>query len=236
VNVHKVLPALFAAGSQETVRATDFPKAVHDWPKLSFCAYHSAYFTSADDHPEGKVGLTEWLEVLASIPKKERRRVYSEIGSSFAIVLAQGPDAAAHFMGQLLKALGPRNILWGTDSIWWGSPQWLIDAFKALTIPEEMQERFRVSGSHRADEAIDPRAQLGASLRGEAQGGALHVDDEPARGVPGRAGRLARGPGARRARPRPASRGLRAAAGGEAGAARATCPGPPPARLLPASP
>jgi predicted TIM-barrel fold metal-dependent hydrolase len=142
VNVHKGLPALFAPGSQETVRATDFPKAVHDWPELSFCAYHSAYFTSADDHPEGKVGLTEWLEVLASIPKKERKRVYSEIGSSFAIVLIQGPDAAAHFMGQLLKALGPRNILWGTDSIWWGSPQWLIDAFKALTIPEQMQEQF----------------------------------------------------------------------------------------------
>src|SRR5215468_329322 len=142
VNVHKGLPSLFAPGSQETVRATDFPKAVHDWPKLSFCAYHSAYFTSADDHPEGKVGLTEWLEVLASIPKKERNRVYSEIGSSFAIVLAQGPDAAAHFMGQLLKALGPHNILWGTDSIWWGSPQWLIDAFKALSIPEQMQEQF----------------------------------------------------------------------------------------------
>src|SRR5262245_1111415 len=143
VNVHKGLPAMFAPGSQETVRATDFPKAVHDWPKLSFCAYHSAYFGSNDHHPEGKVGLTEWLEVLARIPKRERRRVYSEIGSTFAIVvLSQGPDGAAHLMGQLLKALGPRNILWGTDSIWWGSPQWLIDAFKALTIPEEMQERF----------------------------------------------------------------------------------------------
>jgi predicted TIM-barrel fold metal-dependent hydrolase len=142
VNVHKGLPATFAPGSEETVRATDFPKAVHDWPRLKFCAYHSAYFTSNDDHPEGKIGLTEWLEVLASIPKKERRRVYSEIGSTFAIVLAQGPEAAAHLIGQLLKALGPRNILWGTDSIWWGSPQWLIDAFKTLTIPEQMQEQF----------------------------------------------------------------------------------------------
>jgi predicted TIM-barrel fold metal-dependent hydrolase len=142
VNVHKGLPATFAPGSEETVRATDFPKAVHDWPRLRFCAYHSAYFGSNDDHPEGKIGLTEWLEVLASIPKKERKRVYSEIGSTFAIVLAQGPEATAHFIGQLLKALGPKNILWGTDSIWWGSPQWLIDAFKALTIPEQMQEQF----------------------------------------------------------------------------------------------
>ncbi len=142
INVHKGLPAIFAPGSQETVRATDFPKAVHDWKDMRFCAYHSAYFGANDDHPEGKQGLTEWLEVIASIPKKERKRVYSEIGSTFAIVLAQGPDAAAHFIGQLLKALGPKNVIWGTDSIWWGSPQWLIDAFKALTIPEQMQEQF----------------------------------------------------------------------------------------------
>jgi hypothetical protein len=38
--------------------------------------------------------------------------------------------------------LGPRNVLWGTDCIWWGSPQWLIDAFKTLRIPEPMQEQF----------------------------------------------------------------------------------------------
>jgi len=144
VNIHKGLPATFARGSEETVRATDFPRAVHDFPKLRFCAYHSAYFGPNDDHPTGKTGLDnwEWLEVLASIPKKERRRVYSEIGSTFAIMLAGGPDMAAHFIGKLLKALGPKNILWGTDSIWWGSPQWLIDAFKALTIPEAMQEQF----------------------------------------------------------------------------------------------
>jgi len=144
VNIHKGLPATFAPGSEETVRATDFPKVVHDFPKLSFCAYHSAYFGSNDDHPKGKAGLDnwEWLEVLASIPKKERKRVYSEIGSTFAIMLAGGPDMAAHFIGKLLKALGPKNVLWGTDSIWWGSPQWLIDAFKTLTIPEQMQEQF----------------------------------------------------------------------------------------------
>src|SRR5262245_30821397 len=37
VNVHKGLPAIFASGSPETVRTTDFPKALADWPKLSFC-------------------------------------------------------------------------------------------------------------------------------------------------------------------------------------------------------
>lgn len=144
VNIHKGLPATFAPGSEETVRPTDFPRVVQDFPKLSFCAYHSAYFGPNDDHPEGKTGLDnwEWLEVINSIPKKARKRVYSEIGSTFAIMIANGPEMAAHFIGKLLLALGPKNIIWGTDSIWWGSPQFLIDAFKALEIPEEMQDQF----------------------------------------------------------------------------------------------
>ncbi|MHB1961242.1 MAG: amidohydrolase family protein, partial [Acidimicrobiales bacterium] len=48
----------------------------------------------------------------------------------------------AHVLGKLLVALGPRNILWGTDSTWYGSPQPLIDAFRAFTIPEPLQEQF----------------------------------------------------------------------------------------------
>jgi len=141
INVHKGLPAIFAPGSEESVRTIDFPKAVRDFPRLSFCAYHSGYF-QAGDHPLGLDGLTEFLQVVESIPPAQRRRVYAEIGSTFAVTLLQGPDRAAHLLGQLLRALGPGNILWGTDSIWWGSPQWLIDAFKTLQIPPAMQEQF----------------------------------------------------------------------------------------------
>jgi hypothetical protein len=45
-------------------------------------------------------------------------------------------------IGQLLKTFGHKRILWGTDSMWWGSPQFLIDAFKNLEIPASMQEEF----------------------------------------------------------------------------------------------
>jgi predicted TIM-barrel fold metal-dependent hydrolase len=45
-------------------------------------------------------------------------------------------------LGKLLVALGPERILWGTDSVWYGPPQPLIDAFRAFTIPEWMQERY----------------------------------------------------------------------------------------------
>jgi len=143
INTHKGLPAVFAPGSPEFVRVTDYPKVMADFPRLKFCAYHSGWFQSAQDHPEGKDGITELEEVIGGLPEKTRRRFYAEIGSTFAFIFTRrGADEAAHFMGKLLKLVGPKNILWGTDSIWWGSPQFIIDAFKNLTITEKMQADF----------------------------------------------------------------------------------------------
>ncbi len=141
VNVHKGLPLGLFPGSPEYVRTIDFPKAVHDWPKLRFCAYHSGHYQDGT-HPLGMDGITEFIQVCERIPRKERRRVYAEVGTTFGYMLLQGPDRAAHYIGQLLKTLGSRNILWGTDTIWWGSPQFLIDAFRNLQIPASMQEQF----------------------------------------------------------------------------------------------
>jgi hypothetical protein len=45
-------------------------------------------------------------------------------------------------LGKLLVALGPERILWGTDSIWYGSPQDQIAAFRAFEITPAFQERF----------------------------------------------------------------------------------------------
>ena len=35
-----------------------------------------------------------------------------------------------------------RHVLWGTDSIWWGSPQWQIEALRRFTMPESLMKRF----------------------------------------------------------------------------------------------
>jgi hypothetical protein len=145
VNTHKGLPAIFAPGSPETVRTTDYPQALKNFPKMNFCAYHSGYF-QGDTHPEGKTEITEFIEMLEALPKKDRKRMHAEIGSTFGITFTadQGDQGfrTAHLLGQLLKTLGPRNILWGTDSVWWGSPQFLIDGFKMLQIPASLQEQF----------------------------------------------------------------------------------------------
>jgi hypothetical protein len=157
VNVHKGLPLkAFGVNKAEDVRTLDFPQVVKDYPDLKFCAYHSGYFSPGDHptgldagyHPDnepanpGRWGNMEFLQQIATIPKRLRKNVYAEIGSTFAILFAQAPDQAAHLIGQLLKAVGPHNILWGTDSIWWGSPQYLITAFKQLQIPADMRETY----------------------------------------------------------------------------------------------
>jgi predicted TIM-barrel fold metal-dependent hydrolase len=139
INVHKGLPAILGGGAYDFVRTHDLPKALADWPRLKFVIYHSGYFP---DQGDGRVAIQEFLDVIRSLKRKQRRRVYAEIGSSFATAFLSGPENAAHFIGSLMKELGSKRILWGTDAIWWGSPQWIIDAFKALEIPESMQEQF----------------------------------------------------------------------------------------------
>jgi hypothetical protein len=52
------------------------------------------------------------------------------------------PDAAAHVLGKLLLHLGEDRILWGTDSIWYGTPQDQISAFRAFEIPRSMQDAY----------------------------------------------------------------------------------------------
>ena len=34
------------------------------------------------------------------------------------------------------------HIVWGTDSIWTGAPQWQIEALRRLEIPEDMQKQY----------------------------------------------------------------------------------------------
>src|SRR6202008_588692 len=48
------------------------------------------------------------------------------------------PDSAAHALGKLFKYVGEDNVLWGTDSIWYGSPQDQIQAFRTFQISGEL--------------------------------------------------------------------------------------------------
>ncbi|MEM9042906.1 MAG: amidohydrolase family protein [Actinomycetota bacterium] len=118
-------------------------------PDLTFCIYHSGFEVAVAEgaYPGADAGASESGGVDRLIASLEGSgvgpggNVYAELGSTWWNLI-QRPDEAAHVLGKLLVALGPDNILWGTDSIWYGSPQGKIEAFRAFQISPEFQERF----------------------------------------------------------------------------------------------
>jgi len=87
-------------------------------------------------------GRIDWVTDLADIPRKYGvSNVYAELGTCFANTSVTHPRLAAAMLGQLIKGLGTDRVLWGTDSVWYGSPQWQIEALRRLEIPEDMQKK-----------------------------------------------------------------------------------------------
>ena len=125
----------------------DVGKAAKDWPQLNFIIYHSAFrFTGG----EGKNGLAQfeqtgrldWVTDLAEIPAKYGvTNVYGDLGQIFAQSTVAEPRLCAAMMGMLVKGLGADHVVWGTDAIWTGAPQWQIEALRRLEIPEDMQKK-----------------------------------------------------------------------------------------------
>jgi len=52
------------------------------------------------------------------------------------------PDQAAHAVGKLLSRVGQNRVMWGTDAIWYGSPQPQIMAMRAFQITTEYQDTY----------------------------------------------------------------------------------------------
>ena len=70
------------------------------------------------------------------------KNCYAEIGTTWASSVVTFPTVAAHIMGQLMKFMGADRIVFGSDSVWYGSPQWQIDALWRFQIPENIRKRY----------------------------------------------------------------------------------------------
>ena len=123
----------------------DVGPAARAHPGLAFVAYHSGYETGVTEGPWvpglPNGGIDRLLESVRAAGVDKGGNVYAELGSTWRLVMGL-PDEAAHVLGKLIATLGPGNVLWGTDSIWYGSPQDQIEAFRAFEITAEAQERF----------------------------------------------------------------------------------------------
>ena len=122
------------------------------FPDVRFMIYHSAYnhgasgpFDSitegpyAATGPTARVGVNSLINAMIDNGIGPNANVYAELGSTWRSVMTS-PDEAAHVLGKLLRYVGEDNVIWGTDSIWWGSPQPQIEAFRTFRISTEMQE------------------------------------------------------------------------------------------------
>ena len=126
----------------------DVGPAAKAFPDINFFIYHSGYEPRQGNLEEGpyseevsRSGSNRLIKSLKDAGIGPGGNVYAELGTTWYLLMAH-PREAAHVIGKLLATFGEDNILWGTDCIWYGSPQPLIDAFRAFQIPDEYCERY----------------------------------------------------------------------------------------------
>jgi hypothetical protein len=141
--VHKGLP--FGRQSYEHSQCSDIGVVAKRFPDVSFLIYHSGFVAGNPelpyDHAAARDGIDTLVRSLIENDVAPNSNVYAELGSTWRFVM-RDPDSAAHTLGKLFKYAGENNVLWGTDSIWYGSPQDQIQAFRTFQIAPELRSRY----------------------------------------------------------------------------------------------
>jgi len=141
--VHKGFP--FGKQSYEHSLCTDIGVVAKLFPEMNFMIYHSGYVPGQSEgpyDPDRNEGVDSLIRSVIENDVPPNSNVYAELGSTWRFASMRDPQGAAHLMGKLFKYIGEDNVLWGTDSVWYGSPQDQIQAFRAFQIPAELQEKY----------------------------------------------------------------------------------------------
>src|SRR5438132_10125726 len=150
--VHKGLPLGFF--NEKACTPLDLEKAAKDWPDLNFIVYHSGFrgfgfaaqgtgdkvVDPKSDDPREIPWISDIFRILRRNP--QIKNIYFELGSTFHQTSMRDPVMCLHMLGQMLQTAGPERILWGTDSIWGGSPQGQIDRLRRLKMKPELTEKY----------------------------------------------------------------------------------------------
>lgn len=141
--VHKGLP--FGPRSYQHSQCQDIGIVAKQYPDMNFLVYHSGFVADVQEQEfvagSGRDGIDTLIQSLVDNEVAPNSNVYAELGSTWRFLM-RDPDNAAHALGKLFKYVGEDNVLWGTDSIWYGSPQDQIQAFRTFQISTEFQERY----------------------------------------------------------------------------------------------
>ena len=146
IAVHKGLPFLQYEKNLKYSSSRDVGPAGRQNPDITFMIYHAGYDMRVPEGPYSRdsgSGVDDLINSLidSDYSPDKPANVYAEIGSTWRYLMRDA-DQAAHVMGKLLKYVGEDRVLWGTDSIWYGSPQDQIMAFRAFQISDEFQEKY----------------------------------------------------------------------------------------------
>ncbi|HVA07960.1 MAG TPA: amidohydrolase family protein [Acidimicrobiales bacterium] len=114
------------------------------FPDMDFVVYHAAWDPSHVEgpyNPQSTIGIDTLLASLDRHGVGPNENVWVDLGTLWRQLLTQ-PDQAAHALGKLLSRVGEQRVMWGTDAIWYGSPQPQIMALRAFQITAEFQDTY----------------------------------------------------------------------------------------------
>jgi predicted TIM-barrel fold metal-dependent hydrolase len=141
IAIHKGLP--FGQRSYKHSTCVDIGRVAKRYPDINFLIYHSGFVAGSKEGPHNLLrtdGVDALVTSLQENGVKPGSNVYAELGSTWRFAM-RDPDTAAHTLGKLLKSCGETNVLWGTDSIWYGSPQDQIQAFRTFQISPALRDK-----------------------------------------------------------------------------------------------
>ena len=141
---HKGLSSIVGS-SPELASPADIGPAAARNPDVNFVVYHSGFepsgqgvgpYDPADPNPQG---VDRLIRSVLDAGLEPNANVYAELGGTWWFLM-RNPTNAAHVLGKLLTYIGEDRVVWGTDSIWFGTPQDQIQAMRTFEISPELQE------------------------------------------------------------------------------------------------
>ena len=146
---------------QRAAAPRDVGPAAKANPDVNIIVYHSGYDTGDEQKAyrgdekadSGTTTVDGFIKALREnqydAPRFRKRgkkfgnvpNVYAELGSVWRDTMSN-PDECAHLLGKLINHVGPKRIVWGTDSLWYGSPQPEIVALRRFEFTEKGKELY----------------------------------------------------------------------------------------------
>jgi uncharacterized protein len=159
---------------QRAASPRDVGPAARAFPEIKFIIYHSGYdgepqapypgdnkVNSADRGVDTLIkslrenGVDAGRHTPRGLEHGNSPNVFAETGSVWRSVMRNTTDAS-HYLGKMIKYVGPRRICWGTDSLWYGSPQSEIVAFRSFDFSPKARELYNLPHGLEGDR-WDPR-------------------------------------------------------------------------------